>query len=271
MKRSTMLLIIAVLMVGVAAGAFFLLRGEEPEEQQRAAAIEAAERWIRNNSPTFVYDGTDLELREVDKSAREGEGPAAYEMVFEFDSRHSGYGDREGEMLAQVITPHTLAIRLEKGADSGRWEVTRAVNDGVFDEIAGTFLEEPGDRDTRRLELFFMRVEEGQEEAVAVSREVSAEGALEVNALEALLKGPRPKEKEKGYYSSIPEGVEIEQFEIRAATAYVSFSAQMDKDVAGSARVQAIREQVRLTLRQFEHIQAVEIAVEGQTEGILQP
>lgn len=271
MKRSTILLIIAVLMVGAAAGTFFLLRGEEPEKQQREAAIDAAERWIRNNSPTFVYDGTDLELREVESRAREGEGPAAYEMVFEFDSRHSGYGDREGEMLAQVITPHELKIRVEKEPDSGRWELVRAVSDGVFDEKAGAFLEETEARETRRVELYFMRVKNGQEEPVSVSRDISIAGGVEVNTLEALLKGPLPEEREKDYFSSIPDGVEIEQFEIGAGMAYVSFSEELDKEVAGSARVQAIREQIRLTLRQFEQIEAVEIAVEGQTEGILQP
>ncbi|MFW6343313.1 MAG: GerMN domain-containing protein, partial [Sediminispirochaetaceae bacterium] len=94
---------------------------------------------------------------------------------------------------------------------------------------------------------------------------------VELSALEALLKGPLPEEEEKDYFSAIPEGVEIEDFEVQGGEAYVSFSAKIEKNVAGSAWVQGIRDQIGLTLRQFEHIERVEIAVEGQTEGILQP
>lgn len=274
MKKST-LVVILVLAALAAAGAFLLLAEREPvEEEQRAAAVKYAESWTRSSSPTFAFDGTGLELHAVERSAREGEGPAVYEMVFVFESRHAGYGDREGEMLAQVITPHELEIRIEREPDSGRWEVVRAVTDGVFDELTGEFLEESAARETRRVDLYFMQVVDSQEQPVAVSRVVSAAGgaeAAEVAALEALLEGPRADETEQEYYSAIPEGVEIEEFELRAGTAYVSFSAELDRGVAGSAWVQAIRDQIRLTLQQFEQIETVEIAVEGQTEGILQP
>src|SRR6056297_2370394 len=238
MKRPMILLLLVLLALAAAAGAYLLLEDRgSAKEAQRAAAIEAAERWIRNHSPTFVYDGTGLELREVELLVREGEEPVAYEMLFEFESRHSGYGDREGEMLAQVITAHTLKIRVEKGPDSSGWKVVRAVNDGVFDERAGEFLEVLEERETEWVELYFMRVEDGLEKAVPVSRKVSTAGGLEVSTLEALLEGPRPEEKEKDYYSSIPDGVEIEHFEMQAGRASVSFNSELDRDVAGSARV----------------------------------
>src|SRR6056297_2282502 len=118
MKRPMILLLLVLLALAAAAGAYLLLEDRgSAKEAQRAAAIEAAERWIRNHSPTFVYDGTGLELREVERKDREGS--VAYEMLFEFESRHSGYGDREGELLSQVITPHTLEIIVKKGPDSG--------------------------------------------------------------------------------------------------------------------------------------------------------
>ncbi|MFO7848462.1 MAG: GerMN domain-containing protein [Spirochaetia bacterium] len=270
-ERTFILLILSVLAVAAAVGAYLLLGDGEPEEEeQREAAVQAAERWIRSYSPTFLYDGTALELREAERAARERDGAAAYDMVFEFESRHSGYGDREGEILAQVITPHKLEVRVEKTSDSGGWEVSRAVTDGVFDEKEGEFLEE-AEESTRKVDLFFMRVEDGQEEAVPVPREIAAKGGVEVRALEALLEGPLPEEREKGYFSSIPEGVEIEEFKLQGGEAYVSFSAEIEKNVAGSAWVQAIREQIQLTLGQFEQFERVEIAVEGRTEGILQP
>ena len=276
-KKSMLFLILAACVLTAAVGAFFLLRGGESAEAQRTEAVQAAERWIKNSSPTFVFDGNGLELREVVRLAREGAELAAYEMVFEFESRHAGYGDRAGEMLAQVITPHQLEVRVERDPDTGGWKIVRAVTDGKFDEMAGVFLRNSGERETRRVDLYFMRVVDGQEEPVAVSRDVSAvEGmdggkGMELSALEALLEGPRPDEAEQEYYSAIPEGVEIEEFALRAGKAYVSFSAELEKGVAGSAWVQAIRDQILLTLLQFEEIEAVEIAVEGRTEGILQP
>ena len=285
-KKSMLFLILSACVLAAAAGAFFLLRGGDSAEAQQMAAVEAAESWIKNSSPTFLFDGTGLELREVEGLAREGAGPAAYVMVFEFESRHAGYGDRAGEMLAQVITPHQLEVRVERDPEVGGWKIVRAVTDGKFDEMAGEFLEDLGTRETRRVDLYFMRVVDGQEEPVAVSRDLSAaervgnaaglQGAdgvngMEVAALEALLEGPRPVEAEQEYYSAIPEGVEIEEFALRSGTAYVSFSAELEKGVAGSAWVQAIRDQIRLTLLQFEEIEAVEIAVKGRTEGILQP
>ncbi|MFP4618596.1 MAG: GerMN domain-containing protein [Spirochaetaceae bacterium] len=263
--------ILGVLAVAAAAGAYLLLGDKEPgEEEQREAAVQAAEEWIKNSSPTFVYDGTDLELQEVERKKGEDAETSVYDAVFQFDSRHAGYGDREGEILAQVITPHNIKIRVEKNSDTGRWEVSEAVTDGVFDEKAGEFLKEREEM-TKEVDLFFMRVEDGQEEAVSVSRNIPVEGGVELSALEALLKGPLPEEEEKDYFSAIPEGVEIEDFEVQGGEAYVSFSAKIEKNVAGSAWVQGIRDQIGLTLRQFEHIERVEIAVEGQTEGILQP
>ncbi len=291
-KKTSLLLVLVVCVLVTAAGGFFLLWGGKSQEEQREAAVQAAESWIRNSSPTFAFDGTGLELQAVERNAREGEAPAAYMMVFEFESRHAGYGDRSGEMLAQVITPHELEVRVEKDPKSGRWKVVRAVTDGVFDELTGEFLKDAKHSQTRRVDVYFMQVVDGQEEPVAVSRDVDApegtgatgpttssggaEGepgmpSVEVAALEALLDGPQPDETEQELYSSIPEGVEIERFELRDRTAYVSFSAELDQGVAGSARVQAIREQIQLTLKQFEHVDRVEIAVEGQSEGILQP
>lgn len=42
-------------------------------------------------------------------------------------SRHAAYGDRTGQMVAQVITPHRAKVVVSPG------EVTRAVMDRVWD------------------------------------------------------------------------------------------------------------------------------------------
>ncbi len=50
-------------------------------------------------------------------------------VVIEFDSRHAGYGDRTGQMLAQVITRHRAEIRVVSD------NVVSAILDGQWDEI----------------------------------------------------------------------------------------------------------------------------------------
>ncbi len=55
--------------------------------------------------------------------------PSCWEFTFEFDSRHAGYGDRTGQVLAQVITPHRAVVTVEEG------EVTSAVMDGKWDML----------------------------------------------------------------------------------------------------------------------------------------
>jgi hypothetical protein len=50
-------------------------------------------------------------------------------MTYEFMSSQAGYGDRSGEAPAQVITQHTIVVRVAGG------EVTSAIIDGIWDEM----------------------------------------------------------------------------------------------------------------------------------------
>lgn len=96
---------------------------------------EKAERWIRENAPTFIYDGQDLEFvesRGLDLVGCED----CYEYEFEFTSRHGGYGDREGKEVTQALTPHVTVVTMENG------EVVKVVTDGKFDEMKGKLLME---------------------------------------------------------------------------------------------------------------------------------
>lgn len=95
---------------------------------------EIAENFVTSQAPTYLFDGMNLELiesRALDLAGCE----ECYEFEFSFDSRHSGYGDRAGEALAQVITPHTIVVTVEFG------EVAKAITDGKYDEINEEFLE----------------------------------------------------------------------------------------------------------------------------------
>lgn len=80
-------------------------------------------------SETFLFDGIEESLKLV--SVQAGQQPDSWTFTFEFQSRHAGYGDRTGEMLAQVITPHKVVVTVEKD------EITAAVMDGEWDILQG--------------------------------------------------------------------------------------------------------------------------------------
>lgn len=86
-----------------------------------------AEQFLRT-SPTFAFDGIEESVALVEVLYPDIE--YAWGFVFRFESRHPGYGDRSGRVLAQVITPHEAIINVEQG------EVVSATIDGRWDMIA---------------------------------------------------------------------------------------------------------------------------------------
>lgn len=94
------------------------------EESQKIALDFAS------STSTYKFDGSGLEL----KSSEALNCPYCWEFNFSFESKSAGYGDRTGEVTAQVITPHTLKIAVQEG------EVTMAVVDGTYDELGQKFL-----------------------------------------------------------------------------------------------------------------------------------
>jgi hypothetical protein len=94
------------------------------EEQSK----QIVENWIVNQAATYVFDGTDLNLEEV-LALDLANCESCYQFVYSFNSRHSGYGNREGKILAQVITPHSLVVTIENG------RIVQAVIDDIYDEL----------------------------------------------------------------------------------------------------------------------------------------
>jgi len=91
-------------------------------------------------------------------------------------------------------------------------------------------------------------------------------------ALNELLEGPTEVEKKDSRYKTyIPKDVEIQRLELRDSTAYVDFNQALQEGVSGSCRVQAIRSQITRTLTQFPSVDDVEISINGETKGVLQP
>ncbi len=64
-----------------------------------------------NRDATYLYDGMPETLHLTGSTASTDIDTYTYE----FDSRHAGYGDRKGQMVAEVITHHTAIITVEYG------------------------------------------------------------------------------------------------------------------------------------------------------------
>lgn len=88
----------------------------------------ASERIARDyllHEATFKFDGMLDTLKLV--ATEMMDAPGSWEFVYQFTSRQSGYGDRTGQILLPVLTPHTARIIVIKG------KVTSAIMDGRWD------------------------------------------------------------------------------------------------------------------------------------------
>jgi len=84
------------------------------------------------NEPTFVFDGMGETLALVSSTTLKC--PYCWEFAYQFYCRQSGYGNRAGLMVAQVITPHAARIVVQEG------NVTSAVMDGSWDMMGQKFI-----------------------------------------------------------------------------------------------------------------------------------
>lgn len=103
-----------------------------PESATMHSSRLVAERFL-GRCPTFIFDGI---LGSIDLSTVERCEPpeSCFTFFFIFKTTHPGYGDRGGQVLAQVITDHTARITTEDE------RVTRGVIDDKWDIMAQRFL-----------------------------------------------------------------------------------------------------------------------------------
>ena len=91
---------------------------------------QTAEEFVKMES-TFRFDGIE-ETLELTGTVSVANG---WKFTIEFDSRHAGYGNRTGQILAQVITHHVAVVTVQSG------KVTSAAMDGVWDMIKQRILD----------------------------------------------------------------------------------------------------------------------------------
>ena len=255
-------LVTLIVFIAIVLG-LMIFGGESEEDYSVDEARNIAQEWMENDSPTYTFDGLDLELLDEKEV-----GSSTFEFTFTFDSRSAGFGDRTDQMTAQVITSHTTVLTAEDG------EVVKAVTDEVFSEINGEIIESDIEDASEKNEVsvyYLMVNQEGQEELIELKRTVEVSDSLELSTLESLLNGLTNDEEDQGYSTAINEGVQINDLTITDGVAAVDFSSELDEGVAGSSTVQAIRNQIEETLKQFDSVKEVVISIEGDIEGVLQP
>lgn len=104
-----------------------------------------------------------------------------------------------------------------------------------------------------------------------VERIIPKTQTLGRRALELLIKGPTFGEKSQGFLTGLNPDVKIQSLVIENGVAEADFDEQLERGVAGSCRVTAIRVQIVETLKQFPSVNEVIISINGQTDLILQP
>ncbi len=173
----------------------------------------------------------------------------------------------EGQPPQPPSQPATLAIHNQDGQ--------------LLAEQALTVLS-ADDPEVRTVTVYFLLGEELQ----ATQRLIAETEAVGSAALNELLWGPPPNNL-AGFESAIPSPEEVLSYAGREAgwgprvrllkltiingVATADFSKEINAYGGGSLRVKLIRDQIAQTLLQFSTVTEVVIAVEGQTEGVLQP
>jgi len=283
MRQKTLLSLLGIaliLLLGI--GLFYYLGNENntPEDNRekdqlytREESREIAREWIKTQSPTYTYDGSDLQFKEF-RALDLAECEDYYEFDFSFKSSQAGFGDRSGKMFAQVITPHLITIWVENG------EVTKALTDNEFNEMTAEVKQggQGVDRlQPRTVQLFYynkqMDEDDGQidcdaNSVQAVERIVPGKEIIE-ETIKLLLKGEvREAEAAQGFETEFPhEDFSLESYNLEDGTLNLTFSEVPGFTSGGSCRVNLLRAQVEKTALQFPEVEEVEI----KPESIFQP
>jgi len=167
--------------------------------------------------------------------------------------------------------PATQPARLQLLSDAGQLQAQQTI----------TVLS-ASDPDTQLITLYWLL----GEQVVPVQQRIPRTVRIGTAALNELLWGPGPPNL-AGFSTAIPTPEQVLSYPGRApgwgsrvtlrsltiadGVATADFSKELKAYGGGSLRVKLIRQQIMQTLVQFPTVREVRIAIEGQTEGVLEP
>jgi len=127
-------LVLALMVTGLFPALTIYAWQNRPVEYTEKGAIDLALYYLKS-SPTYRYDGI-AESINVTGVARARTPTPTWLVMIDFECAHSGYGDRTGKILLEVVTPHRISIVVEEG------KVIQAIIDDAWDEITQSFVED---------------------------------------------------------------------------------------------------------------------------------
>lgn len=133
--RTAIVFILFALVLAGCAGNGTVTPPPGNDAEQLAAARASAYAFVAEDE-TYVFDGMAGTLKVTGYEAERCVG--CYTFTLTFDSAHAGYGNREGQILAQVITTHAVEVSLRNG------NVDSAVMDGKWNMIAEAMIDGSG-------------------------------------------------------------------------------------------------------------------------------
>ena len=184
------------------------------------------------------------------------------------------YATAAGEWMTEDFVPFSAKVLFSHPSKGSGWLILHRSNPSGFPEREGE-VRIPvrfSDAETMEVSVHFGRHDANDcKETVALPRVITRTEAPMRAALEHLLAGPTPDEREQEYFSPIPSGVTIQGLSLVGKTVEVDLSEQLEAGAGGSCRAQAIRSQIENTLLQFSAVDSVVISVDGRVDDILQP
>jgi len=122
------MIIASIMLLGIIIPAgIYAIQSNSTDNKSNNEAIAIA---YLKNAPTFKFDGILSSIKITDSwQAQTFTYPGFWGVTIEFDCSHAGYGDRTGQVVAQVITHHSISMHVTEG------HVTLAIIDNVWNEI----------------------------------------------------------------------------------------------------------------------------------------
>lgn len=162
-----------------------------------------------------------------------------------------------------VVLVAALSVATACGGEGGEAKPEKPGTTAVASTTGPTSTEAPTST-TPPSELVAVRVYFARSEKVATSGRSVVPPAVARGALHALLDGPDQLERDLGMRSEIPTGTNLLGVTVRDGEATVDFDARFESG-GGSLSMMVRVAQVVFTLTQFETVQRVSIAINGQT------